>query len=114
MKQKRSLFLFFQGHPEYDADTLLLEYRRDIGRYLRRERGTYPTAPRGCFDRPVLQGLQTLRLLAETHRDEATLAAFPLTLATDHAENTWRQTAIALYRNWLQYLAIHSTRVCAS
>jgi homoserine O-succinyltransferase len=113
MKQKRSLFLFFQGHPEYDADTLLLEYRRDIGRYLRRERETYPTAPRGCFDRSVLQGLQTLRLLAATHRDEATLAAFPLAMATDHAENTWRETAAALYRNWLQYLAVHSTRVCA-
>jgi len=113
MKQRRSLFLFFQGHPEYDADTLLLEYRRDIGRYLRRERETYPTAPRGCFDGPVLQGVQMLRLLAAQHRDEATLAAFPLALATNHAENTWRETAAALYRNWLQYLAVHSTRIYA-
>jgi homoserine O-succinyltransferase len=113
MKQRRSLFLFFQGHPEYEADTLLLEYRRDIGRYLRRERESYPTAPRGCFDGSVLQGVQMLRLLAAQHRDEATLAAFPLALATKHAENTWRETAAALYRNWLQYLAVHSTRVCA-
>jgi len=113
MKQKQSLFLFFQGHPEYDADTLLLEYRRDIGRYLRRERETYPTAPRGCFDGPVLQGIQMLRLLAASHRDETTLAAFPLALATDHAANRWRETATALYRNWLQYLAVHSRRECA-
>src|SRR5262249_30861734 len=113
MKQRRSLFLFFQGHPEYDADTLLLEYRRDIGRYFRRERESYPTAPRGCFDKPVLQGLQVLRPLAEQQRDEATLAAFPLAMATDHAKNTWRETAAALYRNWLQYLAVHSTRPCA-
>ena len=102
--------LFFQGHPEYDADTLLLEYRRDIGRYLRGERETYPPAPRGGFDRPVLQQLQVLRMLAAGHRDEATLAAFPLALATSHAENTWRETATALYRNWLQYLAAHSQR----
>ena len=113
VKQNRSLFLFFQGHPEYDADTLLLEYRRDIGRYLRRERETYPTAPRGCFDGPVLQDLQMLRLLAARHREEATLAAFPLALATSHAENTWRETAAALYRNWLRYLAVHSTRAYA-
>lgn len=114
MKQKRSLYLFFQGHPEYDADTLLLEYRRDIGRYLRRERETYPNEPRGCFNRPVRHSLQILRLLAAKDRDEATLAAFPLAMATRHAENTWRETAAALYRNWLQYLAIHSTRLCAA
>src|SRR5579872_1476076 len=112
MKQRKSLFLFFQGHPEYDADTLLLEYRRDIGRYLRGERETYPTVPCGCFDGAVLKGLQFLRLLAARHRDESTLAAFPLAMATSHAENTWRETAAALYRNWLQYLAVNSMRVC--
>ena len=114
VKQKRSLFLFFQGHPEYDADTLILEYRRDIGRYLRGERETYPTVPRGCFDGAVVQQLQVLRLLAATHRDEATLSAFPLALATAHADNSWRETATALYRNWLQYLAASSRRVCAA
>ena len=34
-KDNNSLFLFVQGHPEYEAETLLREYRRDIGRYLR-------------------------------------------------------------------------------
>lgn len=114
IKQRRSLFVFFQGHPEYDADTLLLEYRRDIGRYLRGERETYPTAPRGGFDRAVLQQLQTLRLLAARHRDEATITAFPLALATSRAEHHWRDTATMLYRNWLQYLAVHSLRACAA
>ncbi len=114
VKQKRSLFLFFQGHPEYDADTLILEYRRDIGRYLRGERETYPTVPRGCFDGAVLQQLQMLRLLAARHRNEATLAAFPLALATSHAEKSWGETATALYRNWLQYLAVSSRRVRAA
>ncbi len=33
-KQDGSFFLFFQGHPEYEADTLLREYRRDAVRYL--------------------------------------------------------------------------------
>lgn len=114
VKQRRSLFLFFQGHPEYDADTLIVEYRRDIGRYLRGERETYPNLPRGCFDGAVLQQLQVLRLLAANHRDEATLSAFPLALATAHAENSWRETATALYRNWLHYLATASRRACAA
>src|SRR5438477_4202129 len=37
VKQGKSLFVFFQGHPEYDANTLLLEYRRDVKRFLRHE-----------------------------------------------------------------------------
>ena len=49
-KEKDSLFLHFQGHPEYGARTLLKEYRRDIKRFLRRERETYPTMPHGYFD----------------------------------------------------------------
>ena len=30
-----SLFAYFQGHPEYDTDSLLREYRRDVGRFRR-------------------------------------------------------------------------------
>jgi homoserine O-succinyltransferase len=44
-----SLFVFFQGHPEYDTDSLLREYRRDVGRFLRGEAGTYPEAPQNYF-----------------------------------------------------------------
>ena len=51
VKQRKSLFVFFQGHPEYEANTLLLEYRRDIRRFLRRERDTYPPMPQGYFRR---------------------------------------------------------------
>ena len=41
-KKEKSLFVHFQGHPEYGAQTLLKEYRRDIKRFLRGERETYP------------------------------------------------------------------------
>ena len=34
-KKKQSLFVHFQGHPEYGAQTLLKEYRRDIRRFLK-------------------------------------------------------------------------------
>ncbi len=30
VKQENSLFVFFQGHPEYEPDTLMREYRRDV------------------------------------------------------------------------------------
>ena len=45
-KKKRSLFVHFQGHPEYGAQTLLKEYRRDIKRFLRAERETIPQCRR--------------------------------------------------------------------
>ena len=38
VKKKRSLFVHFQGHPEYGARTLLKEYRRDIKRFLRQRK----------------------------------------------------------------------------
>ena len=49
-KKRDSLFVHFQGHPEYGTRTLLKEYRRDIKRFLRRERETYPNMPAGYFD----------------------------------------------------------------
>jgi homoserine O-succinyltransferase len=35
IKQQKGLLVFFQGHPEYESDTLLREYRRDVGRYIK-------------------------------------------------------------------------------
>ena len=43
-KQEKSFHLFLQGHPEYEALTLLREYRRDICRYLNREREIIPVS----------------------------------------------------------------------
>ena len=34
--------VFFQGHPEYDIDSLLKEYKREVLRYCRGERPDYP------------------------------------------------------------------------
>ena len=55
IKQGKNLFVFFQGHPEYEADSLLLEYRRDIRRFLDRERELYPSMPQGYFDEDALR-----------------------------------------------------------
>jgi homoserine O-succinyltransferase len=54
-------FLFFQGHPEYDPDTLLREYRRDVRRYVLREREEYPFAPEGCLAARTEARLSSLR-----------------------------------------------------
>jgi homoserine O-succinyltransferase len=110
VKQRKSLFVFFQGHPEYDAVTLMLEYRRDIGRFLRRERDTYPPLPCGYFDQETVEALTTLRERALVDRREELLAEFPTALAAGTVTNTWRSTAESVYRNWLTYICGEKTR----
>jgi len=104
VKQRKSLFVFFQGHPEYEAVTLLLEYRRDIGRFLRRETDTYPPTPHGYFDPETVEALTALRERAMLDRREELLAGFPTAMAAGKVTNTWRSTAQSLYRNWLLYI----------
>jgi homoserine O-succinyltransferase/O-acetyltransferase len=110
VKQGRSLFVFFQGHPEYEADTLLFEYRRDIGRFLRRESDRYPSMPQGYFDQETVDLLAAMRERALADRREELLADFPTALAASRARNTWREAAVRLYRNWLLYLCAQKER----
>jgi homoserine O-succinyltransferase len=110
VKQRRSLFVFFQGHPEYEAETLLLEYRRDIGRFLRRERETYPPMPQGYFDAETADRLIAVREQALSDRREERLADFPTALLASRVANTWRATAAGIYRNWLLYVRAQKAR----
>ena len=80
VKQRKSLFVFFQGHPEYEANTLLLEYRRDIRRFLRRERDTYPPMPQGYFDEDTVDALTAVRERALSDRREELFEEFPTAL----------------------------------
>jgi homoserine O-succinyltransferase len=113
VKQRKSLFVFFQGHPEYEAITLLLEYRRDIGRFLRRERDTYPPMPQGYFDEDTVEALTALHQRALLDRREEVLADFPTAMAASKVTNTWRPTAENLYRNWLRYIRAEKTQRAA-
>ena len=95
--------------------TLLLEYRRDIGRFLRGERDTYPAMPQGYFDDDTIRTLTELRDRALSDRREELLAAFPTALAAGSVTNSWRVSAESLYRNWLRYISARKTRqLCAT
>jgi homoserine O-succinyltransferase/O-acetyltransferase len=105
VKQRgNSLFVHFQGHPEYSARTLLKEYRRDIKRYLRRERETFPTQPQGYFDAGATSLLREFQELAEKDAREGTLEQFPEAAVAAGVQNFWRDPAVKIYRNWLKYL----------
>lgn len=108
-KIRRSLFLHFQGHPEYGSETLFKEYRRDIRRFLRTERETYPTMPHGYFDAAAAQVLENFRQSALANRHEETMQSFPESFAKT-VQNGWHASAVIIYSNWLQYLAAEKTR----
>jgi homoserine O-succinyltransferase len=110
-RKRNSLFVFFQGHPEYEAQSLLLEYRRDIGRFLRRERETYPPMPRGYFDDDTVEVLTSVRTRALSDRREGLLADFPTALLAGKVSNTWRPAAVRIYRNWLSYICAQKDRI---
>jgi homoserine O-succinyltransferase len=106
VKQKReSLFVYFQGHPEYGAQTLFKEYRRDIKRFLNRERETFPTLPNGYFDESAAQILSQFQKSVIEDRGEQVMASFPEKVVIDRLRNGWHSTAVSVYRNWLQYMA---------
>src|SRR5271167_936561 len=112
-KKKRSLFVHFQGHPEYEAQTLLKEYRRDIKRFLRRERETYPSMPKGYFDAAATSLLTDFREVVLSEQREELMEDFPEVALVDSLQNTWHSSATSIYRNWLHYLATKRTDVSA-
>jgi homoserine O-succinyltransferase len=110
VKQKKgSLFVHFQGHPEYGTRTLLKEYRRDIKRFLRRERETFPTMPHGYFDTEATKLLSDFRDRAVANPSEEALARFPEASISGALQQTWRASAATVYRNWLRYLMSKKT-----
>jgi homoserine O-succinyltransferase len=102
-KALRSHFIFFQGHPEYDALSLEREYLRDISRFLAGERDCYPAVPAGYFDTETESGLAAFAQRASRERRPGLSAELPArTLRPDLAAGL---AAAAIFGNWLGYLA---------
>jgi homoserine O-succinyltransferase len=113
IKQGKSLFLFFQGHPEYDSGALFREYRRDVGRFLAGERDSYPAMPCRYFDEPAVAAMAAFRERALRHRHPDLLSSFPTCDAEHNVAHAWRGPAVRLYANWLFYLASRKSRTLA-
>lgn len=94
--------VFFQGHPEYDDISLLKEYKREVMRFYRGELADYPPFPRHYFSKAARQLFadyeQRVRLARETGSE---LDEFPENQVLEHLDNTWRDTAKAVFNNWL-------------
>ncbi|SRR5579884_614831 len=109
-KHSKSLFVHFQGHPEYERCTLLKEYRRDIKRFLRGERDTFPNVPAHYFSAPAVRSLGAYREKAFASRSEDLLTQFPESNLLEALQKTWEPSALTIYRNWLAYLESAKSR----
>ena len=105
-KQHRSLFVFLQGHPEYEPNTLLLEYQRDIGRFLRAEMATYPLTPKGYFNADSQLRLEELQRESEAGQHDGLQTRASEILASATPESTWHSAAGYIYKNWLGYICV--------
>jgi len=94
--------IYFQGHPEYDANSLLKEYRREVVRFLGGELSAPPPFPEHYFPE---EGAP----IAERYLDAARSAVsggkpppdFPEDELEALVDNTWGDTAKAIFNNWL-------------
>ena len=106
IKQADSLLVFTQGHPEYDTEALLREYRRDLGRSVRDHSGPFPAMPCSYFDSATEAALQSIQVPSRPR--EMLLAESLAVLSSATVENTWAASAECLYREWLALLASRS------
>ncbi len=94
--------VFFQGHPEYDDISLLKEYKREVFRYFNGERDDYPPYPESYFNTEACVILDDYQALVEeaklNHED---FPNFPEHQIIPDIDNTWRDSAKAVFNNWL-------------
>jgi homoserine O-succinyltransferase len=104
VRERDFLEVFWQGHPEYDRDTLAREYRRDMLRFLRGERPQAPRAPAHYFDPEALLRIEAAIANAGAADIEAVAAALKPE-ALSPAVAFWQDAAARLMRNWLTAVA---------
>ncbi len=94
--------VFFQGHPEYDDISLLKEYKREVMRFFQHERDEYPSYPVNYFDDEALQVLSAYEVhVKDAKKNNLAVNPFPEQSIVEHLDNTWRDTASAVFNNWL-------------
>ena len=94
--------VFFQGHPEYQAITLLKEYKREVLRYLNREIDARPPFPENYFSVPARHMLNRHVAQALEARDGGgPIPRFPEDELAPGLENRWADAGQVVFNNWL-------------
>lgn len=94
--------VFFQGHPEYDAISLLKEYKREVNLYSAGQREDYPPFPDHYLSvkQQAVLDEHRQRLLVAIENGSP-LPEFPEQLIAPQLDNTWHDTGEAVINNWI-------------
>ena len=94
--------IFLQGHPEYDINSLLKEYKREVYRYLDGAIPEPPPFPEHYFT-PAAQAAagRFLERAAAAQAEGALPPPFPEAEIAPLLDNTWGDTGRAIISNWL-------------
>ena len=90
------------GYDLLEDISLLKEYKREVLRFYHGELTSYPPFPEHYFDEAVQQIFNDYQEhVKESKVSGAALDDFPEALVLEHIDNTWNDTAKAVFNNWL-------------
>jgi len=94
--------VFFQGHPEYDINSLLKEYKREVYRYLTGEVKKSPPFPQHYFPESAKAALDRFMAQARTAlQNDRPMPEFNDQEVSSVLDNTWGDTGRSIISNWL-------------
>lgn len=94
--------IYFQGHPEYDINSLLKEYKRELDRFINDERPDYPPYPENYFAPKAIAILVEHKRQVESAKSAGkTIPRLPEKRLHEYVDNTWTDTGKAMFNNWL-------------
>lgn len=89
--------VFMQGHPEYDTNSLLKEYKREVTNFTTGRRTDYPSPPKNYFNDEGLAIAKAHESLVRSGFD----VTFPEQELEATLDNTWKDSARSLVSTWM-------------
>lgn len=99
-------WLCMQGHPEYDAISLLKEYKREIHAYYHDTRDNYPEVPRYYLPLQAREICAEYREYVEAAKTQRqTVPPFPEQFIMQKVDYSWHDTAVVIMCRWMQLIS---------
>lgn len=94
--------IYLQGHPEYDTNSLLKEHKRELTRYAHGELTSLPPLPERYLPPEAARLLNGhVEQVAAATEAGRPAPAYPEAELEPWLDNTWADTAAAVFDNWL-------------
>ena len=105
VRKARSLLVFLQGHPEYEADTLAREHRRDLMRFLRGEAASPPHSPAHYYPPDAAAAVADFARRADGGARRGLGGRLSLPRRWRSTTSRGARRGVRLVRNWLGLMA---------